>query len=193
MLFLHGNVMVGFCEQDCVTGLNGASCTRCGSPFVPSKLLYPIEEKNYNSDPMISASWKQLRSDLKNAFMVTIFGYSAPTSDMGAVELLSQAWGNWQDRQFEQFEIIDIKPEEQLRQKWKRFIHTHHYEVHNDFYKSWIANHPRRTGEAYINQYLNALFIEDNPVPKDAGFDALWKWMQQLLQVEDQKRTKNGA
>ena len=46
--------------------------------------------------------------------MVTIFGYSAPQSDRGAVDLLGAAWGGSQKRSLEQFEIIDVKDEEPL-------------------------------------------------------------------------------
>ena len=75
----------------------------------------------------------------------------------------------------------------------KPFIHTHHYETHFDFYDSWISSHPRRTGEAYINQYLNTKFIDNNPVPKEFGFKELWDWYDRLKQVEEShKNTKQG-
>ena len=65
------------------------------------------------------------------------------------------------------------------------FIHTHHYEAHSNFYDSWIANHPRRTGEAYINQYIDAMFIDNNPIPKDLHFPDLWDWFERLQEVEN--------
>ena len=68
------------------------------------------------------------------------------------------------------------------------FIHTHHYEIKNDFYDSWIAKHPRRTGEAYVNQYYEAKFISDNPIPKDKDFSALWEWLKPLKEVEDKTK-----
>ena len=71
----------------------------------------------------------------------------------------------------EQFEIIDVRhPEDELLKTWDPFIHSHHYEVHTTAYESWLLTHPRRSGEAYINQYLEvALFIEENPIPKDCS------------------------
>ncbi len=110
LLFLHGNVAAGFCARDGVLGPKGARCSRCDWPFAPSKLLYPVRTKDYTSDPMIASAWTDVQHALKEALFVTIFGYGAPASDAGAVHLLSQAWGEWQDREFEEFEIIDIRP-----------------------------------------------------------------------------------
>jgi hypothetical protein len=116
--------------------------------------------------------------------MVTIFGYGAPQSDVSAIDLLLNAWGGAQARSMEQFEIIDVRSEEDLLRAWDRFIHSHHYELHSTAYDSWLFNHPWRTGAAYINQYLNALFIENNPIPKDGSFDELWEWFTPLVERE---------
>jgi hypothetical protein len=185
ILFLHGNVLAGYCERDDVYGIKGNICSKCRNPFQPSRLLYPVADKDYRHDPMIARSWKALDEVLGYAFMVTIFGYSAPVSDVGAMALLRSAWGRWEERQFEQFEIIDVQDEGELRKNWQDFIHTHHYEVHDDFYDSWIALHPRRTGEAYRNQYMEAKFIEANPLPKSASFPELWEWFMPLLEAEE--------
>ncbi len=184
LLFLHGNVLSGYCEMDEVFGVRGATCSRCGHSFTAGALLYPIREKNYASSPALRSSWAAVRSALENAFMVTIFGYGAPRSDAGAVDLLDEAWGGWQKREMEQFEIIDIRPETELVETWNRFIHTHHYEVHDDFHDSWLARHPRRSGEAYWSQYYDARFIESNPAPRTADLDMLRKWFAPLVEAE---------
>src|SRR5437899_11463702 len=88
----------------------GAKCSKCGQPFGPGKLLYPVGQKNYESDPAIRSDWETVKYAFKNAFMVTFFGYSAPKSDVGALELLQEAWGDWRQRHLEQVEMIDIKP-----------------------------------------------------------------------------------
>ena len=84
------------------------------------------------------------------------------------------------------FEIIDIRDEGVLEDAWRPFIHTHHFRIHRDTYDSWTLNHPRRTGEAFTNQFLNALFIEDNPVPRDLDLAGFHNWMRPLFDVEDQ-------
>lgn len=190
LLFLHGNVRVGCCETDKVVGIIGNCCRKCGNVFLPTKLLYPISEKNYHLNGFISSQWEELNWYLQNAFMITIFGYGAPQSDISAINLMKSAWGDINQREMEQTEIIDIKSEDDLYNTWKPFIHTHHYKTHSSFYDSWISNHPRRTGEAYINQYYHAQFIDNNPIPKELPFPELWDWYDRLKQVEEQHRNK---
>ncbi len=184
VLFLHGNVAAGYCRRDNVHGVRGATCSRCGKLFESSKLLYPVAAKQYDDDPAIADAWRMAKVSFKSAFMVTIFGYGAPKSDLSAIDLLLNAWGGAQARPMEQFEIIDVRSEEDLLKTWQRFIHTHHYEVHSTAYDSWLFNHPRRSGEAYINQYLNALFIENNPIPRGNTFDEMWEWFSPLVERE---------
>ena len=184
-LFLHGNVEVGYCQDGHMMGNNGGYCHHCGEPLTCTQLLYPVGEKNYHLDEFISRQWATMADLLKHAFMVSIFGYGAPTSDASAIALLKDAWGSVDERNMEEFEIIDVRDEDDLRETWSRFIHSHHYRVENNFYNSWIANHPRRTGEAYLNQFLKALFIENNPLPKDANFEDLWSWYDRLQEIED--------
>jgi hypothetical protein len=147
-------------------------------------LLYPVADKSYDDDPAIADAWRVAKASFENAFMVTIFGYGAPESDAAAIRLLDEAWGGGQHRSMEQFEIIDIRREEELTETWKRFIHTHHYEVHDNIYDSWLFNHPRRSGEAYLNQYLNAQYIDNNPIPRGVDFIELWAWLGPLLERE---------
>jgi hypothetical protein len=190
LLFLHGNVMKGACKEHKSVGLNGRECSTCGKRFEPSKLLYPIKQKNYLEDFIIGAEWRILQAYMSQAFMLTVFGYSAPTSDVEAVSLMKKAWGDSASKSMEQTEIIDIKDQTELRETWNPFIFGHHYETHNNFYDSWIANHPRRTGEAYLNQYVDVLYLEGNPVPKDLDFPELWNWFGKLA-IEEDRQLKN--
>jgi hypothetical protein len=187
LYFLHGNVMAGFCRNDQNSGLVGRTCSYCGEPFAPSRLLFPIEKKNYQDGSLIEREWDAVREYLKHAFMLTVFGYSAPKTDVEAIELLKEGWGEVADRNMEQTEIISRpgSDEDALRETWKPFIHTHHYEVHTSFYESWLGNHPRRSGEAYMNQYWEAKFIEDNPIPSNAAdLQELTDWFAPLFEAE---------
>lgn len=102
---------------------------------------------------------------------MTIFGYGAPTTDVEAMKLLNEAWDSPDDRDMEQFEVIDIKSEEDIRRTWKGFIHSHHYDYDTDYFGSLLALNPRRTAENYF-QHIQPLspgetFSESNPVPSD--------------------------
>lgn len=188
-LFLHGNVEVGHCADGHMMGNNGGHCHHCHKELIATKLLYPIGEKNYQLNEFISRQWTTLEDLLKHTYMVSIFGYGAPSSDAGAVELLKKAWGDTYSRSMEEIEIIDVRDEDDLRETWAPFIHSHHYRVETNFYDSWIANHPRRSGEAYINQFLNAMFIDNNKIPKAYSFEELWDWYDILQDVENADKT----
>ncbi len=123
--------------------------------------------------------------------MLTIFGYSAPKSDVEAIELMRGAWGDKYQRDVEQIEIIDVKEENELTNRWDDFIHTHHYNVANDFYKSSIGLFPRRTCEAEWNYSMpdKLAFYPHNPIPKELPFEELWAWYQALIQAETRKAT----
>lgn len=187
LLFLHGNVTVGVCLKHKERGINSILCSRCRKPYMPTKLFYPVLQKNYHDDTDIADQWSRLDEYLKDALMVTIFGYGAPASDRDAKKLLKKGWGNSLDRRLEQIEIIDLKDKHKLRNTWKSFIHAEHYDIRSDFYDSWIANYPRRTGEAFYNQYIRNSWegcLEKNPLPARVGFEELWEWFDRLYEDE---------
>lgn len=184
LLFLHGNVAIGYCRKHKLMGLKEIVCQECNEQFTPTELLYPIHKKDYKKDQFIEGQWAALQAALKKAFMITIFGYSGPKSDEEAISLMKGAWGNVTDRRMEQTCFITIENKEVVAENWNQFIHTHHYEIQADFFDSWIANHPRRTGEAYFNQYFKALFISNNPVPHTESLLGLYDWYSQFIDAE---------
>lgn len=187
LFFLHGNVSVGYCLKDKVSGVVGNRCRTCREYFKPSHLLYPVENKNYQDGAFIEREWNAVRYFLKHCHSFTIFGYSGPKTDVEALALLKKGWGDTRTRNMEQTEII-CKPgadEVELRDNWNDFIHSGHYEIHDSFYDSFLARHPRRSGEAYWNQYIEAKFISDNPIPKDIKkLNDLVTWFSPLLNFE---------
>lgn len=178
--FLHGNVAIGVCPKDEIIGPIDSPCSECGELRQPSKLLYPITEKNYASDELIADQWNRFRFNLGRAAVFTVFGYSAPSSDREAVDAIQDAWGTPEQRQFEQFEIIDIRKEEEVLESWKGLIHSHHYDVVDNYFDSWLAKHPRRSIDMYVAQFLKAQFIGDDPAPRDVTFEELWAWFDRL-------------
>lgn len=153
LAFLHGNVAVGFCEQDRILGDAGKRC-RFGHELKPLHLLYPVANKDYTSDAGIAASWRELNNALERAYMVTIFGYSAPKSDVQAIEMMKKAWGSVEGREYEQIELINIGNEEKVIKSWDDFIHTHHYDYCTSFFESRLAKHPRRTCDTLFDETM---------------------------------------
>ena len=121
-------------------------------------------------------------------------GSQGAKTDVEAIKLLKEGWGDVESRNMEQTEIISHahSDHDALRKTWSDFIHTHHYEIHNSFFESFICNHPRRSGEAYWNQYYEAKFISNNTVPnKIENLKELVEWFKPLLDAEEKLETAN--
>jgi hypothetical protein len=197
--FLHGNVAIGYSSEEKRCGPVGYQMRQNGGVFLPTKLLYPVEQKNYTDNEFINIEWERVKywlSKDSGTVRATIFGYGAPSSDVEAVSLLNNAWGTPDDRAMEQFEIIDITPEEQLRQRWSGFIHSSHYDISNDYFGSSLAYNPRRTSESYFSHYQplspNEAFRKSNPIPKDfKTLTELWNWHKPLIEAEEKKKNES--
>jgi hypothetical protein len=184
LLFLHGNVATGYCPNCKIVFRRGQRCTGCRTTVVASPLLYPVKQKNYQSDPAIAAHWRTLGRALKSAWAVTFFGYGAPRTDVEAVDLLKAGWGDAEQRNLEQTEIIDIRPEEDLTATWDPFIHTHHYSIRRSFYESYIAKHPRRSCEALWSCLMECQFLDGTDIPQNVSFDDLHAWFRPRIVAE---------
>lgn len=185
ILHLHGNVAIGYCSKERRSGPAGSIIKDTGEYCSPTKLLYPVTKKDYNSSEFIKGQWK----DLKDAERVTVFGYRAPDSDVEAMELMQEAWGSPEQRAMEQFELIDIRPEEEVKKSWSKFIHSHHYDYHTTFFDSSLARHPRRTIESYRlwsqPMKINHAFQEGNKVPNNfKDLKEMWEWYKPLMEKD---------
>ena len=191
LAFLHGNVAVGYCEKDNVIGNIGGKCI-CGKPLQGIELLYPIKNKNYHKNTAISKAWKTLQNALEVAYMVTIFGYSAPKSDVEAISMLKKAWGNVAERKMEEIEIVDLRPEEEVIESWQEFIYTHHYSYHKDFFDTTLGRYPRRSCEATFDRLMNCRFLDGSKGFKNGmNFNNISLLIKPLLQDEISAKGKN--
>ncbi|KAA0086070.1 hypothetical protein CIW54_15760 [Paraburkholderia sp. T12-10] len=192
LAFLHGNVLVGYCRNHKCGGILTARCRECDALFEPAPLLYPVAQKNYAADPYIRDNWKAIQSRLKRAYLVTIFGYSAPKTDVEAISLMKNAWGAVEDRELEDFEFIDICNEDTLVSSWREFVHSHHYQVHSDFFSSSLARHPRRTTVELFDRTMNCMFTEARQefVP-GMSWDDVESLISELVEEENELPT-NG-
>ena len=184
ILFLHGCAHLGYCMADREIGPKESLCSKCGNRYTPTQLLYPVHEKDYETDPQIASQWDTLKLALNHAFVVTVFGYSAPESDRAAIDAMSNAWGDPLRRHLEQFEIIDILPEDELVQRWRRFIHTHHYQVTPDYFTSSLAHFPRRTCEAVWEENMEIHWLDRKPIPRFDTLNELHEWITTLSSHE---------
>lgn len=185
-VYLHGNVAVAYCtkHKPYTMGASGGRCGKCGSPLRASRLLYPVAAKDYNTDDCIAANWRVVRDYLKDAYVFTIFGYGAPATDVEAVELMKNAWGDANERGLDEVEIIDIREEGELRQSWRPFICREHCRVCRRFYESTIALQPRRSCEAMWDTLMQHTLHPDKSIPRDADWEELWGWYLPLIQQE---------
>lgn len=116
--------------------------------------------------------------------MVTVFGYSAPSTDVEAIALLNDGWWQKPDRRFEEFEIIDIRPEHDLFTTWKPFIHNHHYRTTSSFYDSTIGRSPRRSCDAIWNEVMNMVPVVPRPLPRSNSWEELGDWLFRIASEE---------
>ena len=183
-IFLHGNVAVGYCMTDMIKGAVGAKCNKCGRKFQRSRLLYPVSLKNYTTDTTVSNEWKDVQTALKTAYFVTVFGYSAPRTDIEAMALLHEGWGGGEKRSLEEFSVIDIRPHDEVIEWWKPFLCRHHYGFSSSFYDSWLAHHPRRSCEALLAAVMNNNPYPNHPVPCAKTFDELHDFFEPYIRAE---------
>ncbi len=189
IFFLHGCAIIGYCPEHKVQGRVGTLCPTCGRPYTPTRLLYPVANKDYVTEPYIASQWRSLRSAFRTAYILTIFGYGAPESDAAAVDLMSEAWGSPEERDLEEIEIVDIKDQEELEATWNRFIHTHHFRATNSYFESLLGAFPRRTCEAIWAELMEVKFLEYARVPKFERLAEMWEWFQQLVAYEHEAGT----
>jgi hypothetical protein len=191
IVHLHGNVRLAYCPEHPTYGAHGMCCPECDRGLVPSRLLYPVAKKDYVKDPFVKTEWEVLKKRLRQAKTLTIFGYGAPTTDLEAFGMLNNAWDK-ANRFIERTEIIDIKDKEVLWKQWGPFIVRTYFDCPEGFYKSRLATYPRRTCEAIKNQTFYGLWVEENPLPENVGFDELLSWAQPLVEAENRMGKPKG-
>lgn len=61
MSYLHGSVALGYSKEDKRSGPAGWYSKATSNYFEPTKLLYPVDQKDYNSDEFINGEWERLK------------------------------------------------------------------------------------------------------------------------------------
>lgn len=182
--FLHGNVLAGVCDKDRVCGPKGGRCSKCGELFTPSRLLYPVRQKDYASNAFIRSEWDRFQGFLKRAYFVSVFGYSAPKTDVEARSLMLEVWQTNPSHALAEMDIIDIRPRADVVAAWEEFFHSHHYSVIDTILNSYLFRHPRRSCEALYSATLLNSPLPDNPFPEFSSLADLHAWTKRLIAEE---------
>lgn len=185
ILFLHGNVDVGVCREHMSVGFLEHHCPKCEKPMSPSKLLYPVQHKNYTADPYIKNEWARLQRYLQQAYLITIFGYSAPRTDVEARELLLNTWQKNPMREFAEIDIVDIRERTEVMASWSDFFVRQHYGIFPDVRRTIPFHHPRRSCEAFAMATLQQDPWPENDFPQTTSLAAIHAWLQPLLREEE--------
>lgn len=183
--FLHGNVAFGACQDHKKKGFIFQTCSDCGKRLTPSRLLYPVKQKNY-TDALIKDQWDTLRSALMRAYMVTIFGYSAPVTDVVARKLMLEEWRGNPSVELAQIDIVDIRPRKKLEVAWKDFFIRQNYGIYKNVLSTRIFRHPRRSCDALAMATLQGHPWPENPFPRSRDLGRLQEWIRPLLDEEEQ-------
>lgn len=189
LLFLHGNVAAGICyECKRYAPLQNTSCPSCGNKLKMTKLLYPVKQKDYSSDLFIRDQWNEFKKYLSCSTILTIWGYSAPTSDEDAKQTMFKAFSSTL-RIFDQVEIIDIANENELYNKWHPFIQNAHDHVKfmKSLEESLVWEFPRRSTEGYAKRNFGCWWGTSSvKLKKCSNFEGLSLLLRPLIEEEQE-------
>lgn len=190
---LHGNVAIGVCLADKRKGNVMTRCAKCQRPFEPVPLFFPIKDKDYTSDPLIKNEWEVTAHRLKYGYWLSIIGYRAPESDIGAIKLLNEPWRQNKWRELAEIEIVDVRPRDEVERAWQSFFVRNHYSVFKDWRKLEILRFPRRSCEAlYAQSQMNHPWTV-NPIPLNLDLLSVQDWIKPLLEEERAAREEGGS
>jgi hypothetical protein len=186
VLYLHGNVGIGLCNKHRTMGFARQQCENCGRPLDSARLLYPVKQKNYTDDEFIANQWQQLEWYLEHAYWITIFGYSAPVTDVEARELMLKVWSKNSVRDFAQFEVIDTRSKAELTKAWRDFIIRQNFVSYTKAFQTYLFTHPRRSCDAFAGATMQQRPWKDNPIPPSfQTLDQVQEWISPLLEEEE--------
>lgn len=182
IVFPHGNVDLALHRENRQMAFTGDVVGKSG--FERCQLLYPVEKKNYTDDAFIAEQWNVATGTLGGAYFVTVFGYSAPATDVEARKLLKDAWVNNPTCSLGAFDVVDIRPEAELARSWREFLRPTHGAYLSDIMQTYPMHHPRRTCEAFGFATLQQQPWSEAPFPTFTDLGALEKWVRPLLDEE---------
>lgn len=188
LAFLHGNVGLGFCGKHRVAGYLDTRCPTCRNPLTPSRLLYPVRNKDYSRDPLIAAEWAVLKSHLAHSYLLTVIGYSAPATDVEARDMLLRGWQRSGTFELAEVDIVDIQSRRAVATNWRPFFVREHFGIKRRTSRLYLFRHPRRSCEAFAMASLQCSPWPDNRMPRFRRLDHLHEWVKPLIAEEQAGR-----
>lgn len=152
LAFPHGNAQAVYNNKHYTSKRIVTSTSWFDSP-----LNMPVDEIDYNSDVFINSQWHILDFFMRNAQMITFFGYRGPSSDEQDLKHLENLFPK--NEICDKIEIIDkdLESSIQVAKGLKRFkMQPNWLFPCADFWHSTIAKHPRRTLSAIGNWNYSA-------------------------------------
>lgn len=167
LIFPHGNAGVGVCYDCKIKGYANCLCSRCLKKLKQMPLLYPIGDKDYNSNEIIINEWHRAKEMLSKAAGITVYGYGAPVTDVEAVELMKSANRISKTKDIAPFTIINLaENEEEQRKKWAEFYDVDMVLYCNSFEETLLWKNPRVSLETLFDAIL-----QQNPRSKEKSFE----------------------
>jgi hypothetical protein len=187
LVFLHGNVQAGFCTACKRYGSIINRCPDCGGKFASVHLMFPVKDKDYTQDPFIQTQWNKVGVFMRDSALLTIFGYGAPSTDVEAIRLFKEAFGDG-IRYLDYIEVIDkLKSHSQLSETWSYFgEHTNWgFKTFQTFFDSMLSEFPRRSVEGYTKRYIGGWWGSSSIIlQKHNSMDELYKSLLPLIEDE---------
>lgn len=181
LAFLHGNVKLGVCEPDKHLGWSDDSCVVCGNALRAVPLLYPVTKKDYSTDIAIAQQWNLLESQLDRAYFVTVFGWSAPTTDSDARRRIVDHIQSNTLSNFLEVEIIDIDAANLVATALAPLVGGRvHWGTMTSIRDSWLTRHPRLTCEALFQATMMNDPIAPCRIPDTESLSELQDWAMEF-------------
>jgi hypothetical protein len=166
IVFPHGNVGMGLCNKCKLKGYYGYVCNSCFQEYQRSPLLFPVDQKNYNDISIIRNEWKLAKNYLQMTWGITIFGYSAPETDIESIELMKESFEQSRTKVYAPVTIINLPSEKQDQlTKWKEFYDDSNVLFCRAFEETDLWRYPRISLEAFFNAVL-----QQDPKPDTFAF-----------------------
>lgn len=183
LIFPHGNVGVGICDDCHTIGYADTLCTNCFREYDDMPLLFPVGQKNYNNNSVIKYQWLQAQDYLSRAMGITVYGYGVPETDKEAYQLMKVAYQKSRCKDIAPFTIINLTSEKEIQmKKWEELLDKDMTLFCDSFEQTLLWRNPRVSIETLFDAIL-----QQHPRETEKSF----KRFDNLEELQDFVKTIN--